>query len=101
MITYHRTDGEAIASERQQAIRSVIQEAFPDALPAEAIAYKTKAKNAQEAHDAITVTDPDVLAEGLSDAGKRRCLYELIWRCTIACQMAESKFLTVRPVTDC
>lgn len=95
LITYHRTDGEAIGSERQEAIRSVVQSSFPDALPSAAITYKTKSKNAQEAHDAITVTEPSVLAETLGEPGKRKWLYELIWRCTIACQMKQSHFDTV------
>lgn len=97
LITYHRTDGEAIAAERQQAIRTVLQETFPDALPSQAIHYQTKVKNAQEAHDAITVTDPAVPAQvAVTERGKRRWLYELIWRCTLACQMKPAQFDTVR-----
>eukprot|EP00892_Ulva_mutabilis_P003712 jgi/Ulvmu1/1712/UM116_0025.1 len=96
LITYHRTDGEAIADERQQAIRTVVQEAHPQALPQQPVKYQTKVKNAQEAHDAITVTNPAVSAQdAIKNGGKRRWLYELIWRCTLACQMNEAQFETV------
>lgn len=97
LITYHRTDGEAIAAERQQAIRSVLQQAYPDTLPQQPVVYVTKVKNAQEAHDAITVTDPAVPAqEAVPEGGKRRWLYELVWRCTLACQMRQAQYDTVR-----
>jgi DNA topoisomerase I len=96
LITYHRTDGVAIADERCAAIRSSIASRYPDELPEKPIVYKSKTKNAQEAHDAITVTDPDVTASQISGTLTEKCLYDLIWRCTLACQMTNAQYKTVR-----
>ena len=103
LITYYRTDGEGISSERLAAIRAVVQDTFPDALPNAAVTYTTKSSDAQDAHEAITVTRPAVLAEGVNwqqasgDHLRRRWLYELIWRRTVACQMTDATIATVRP----
>lgn len=93
LITYMRTDGVQIAAEAIQGARSVIAREFgQNYLPAKAREYKAKAKNAQEAHEAIRPTDlsrlPDQVAKYL-DVDQRR-LYELIWKRTIASQMAEA-----------
>jgi DNA topoisomerase-1 len=93
LITYMRTDGVQIAQEAIEGARSVIAREFGQSyLPASPRIYKTKAKNAQEAHEAIRPTDlsrlPDHVAKYL-DADQRR-LYELIWKRTVASQMAEA-----------
>ena len=90
LITYMRTDAVNMAREAVDACRLLIQRRFGDRyLPASPRIYKTKSKNAQEAHEAIRPTDaaraPEHVA-GLLDADHLR-LYELIWKRTIASQM--------------
>ena len=89
IITYMRTDAVQMAPEAITATRNAIERQFGTAyLPATPRLYQTKAKNAQEAHEAIRPTDfarhPDTLRGG--DADQHR-LYELIWRRTMASQM--------------
>ncbi|WP_350334621.1 type I DNA topoisomerase [Coralliovum pocilloporae] len=93
LITYMRTDGVQIAPEAVQAARSTIAKSFGDRyLPEKPRHYHTKAKNAQEAHEAIRPTDmsrhPKDVASYL-DADQAR-LYELVWKRTIASQMASA-----------
>ncbi|MFH1159175.1 MAG: type I DNA topoisomerase [Pseudomonadota bacterium] len=90
LITYMRTDGVTISAEAIDSTRKLIKNKFGDAyLPDSPRAYKTKVKNAQEAHEAIRPTDifrtPETVAKYLSDEEAR--LYELIWKRTVACQM--------------
>ncbi|MEK9671986.1 MAG: type I DNA topoisomerase [Rhodospirillaceae bacterium] len=90
LITYMRTDGVQMAGEAVAQSRQVIQSTYGQPyLPDAPRAYKTKAKNAQEAHEAIRPTEltrkPEDVARHLdSDQLK---LYELIWKRTIASQM--------------
>ncbi|MFQ5764116.1 MAG: type I DNA topoisomerase [Rhodospirillales bacterium] len=90
LITYMRTDGVQMAGEAIGACRSLIgREHGERYLPAQPRAYKSKAKNAQEAHEAIRPTDvfrgpKDVIAYLDDD---QRSLYELIWKRTLASQM--------------
>jgi DNA topoisomerase-1 len=91
LITYMRTDGVQIAPEAITAARSAIGGVFgDDYLPEKPRFYSTKAKNAQEAHEAIRPTDftrtPDKVRQFL-DADQFR-LYDLIWKRAIASQMA-------------
>ena len=91
LITYMRTDSVSLSSEALQAARQVIRERFGERyLPDKPRQYKTRAKNAQEAHEAIRPTDlartPEQVARFLDEDQRR--LYELIWRRTIASQMA-------------
>jgi len=95
LITYMRTDGVSIAQEAIYGCRDVITAEYGDNyVPAKPRFYKTKAKNAQEGHEAIRPTDlkrlPKHVAARLDDDQKR--LYELIWKRTVASQMAEAKF---------
>ncbi|MEK9724449.1 MAG: type I DNA topoisomerase, partial [Rhodospirillaceae bacterium] len=90
LITYMRTDGVQIANEAIAGCRSLIGRDFGNAyLPEQPRVYKSKAKNAQEAHEAVRPTDvgrkPADVAPYLDDDQKR--LYELIWKRTIASQM--------------
>lgn len=90
LITYMRTDAVNLSDEALTACRDAISKYFGEAyLPKQPKEYKTKTKNAQEAHEAIRPSDvmntPKKLETKLdSDAHK---LYELIWKRTIACQM--------------
>ena len=90
LITYMRTDGIDMAGEAIAAARRLIEKDFGDTyLPSSPRAYRNKAKNAQEAHEAIRPTDvfrrPKDIAHSLDDDQLK--LYTLIWRRTIACQM--------------
>ncbi len=87
VITYMRTDGIDMAPEAIAAARSAIEKEFGSAyLPPTPRIYQNKAKNAQEAHEAIRPTDMFRHPETVGDADQRK-LYGLIWRRTLACQM--------------
>jgi DNA topoisomerase-1 len=95
LITYMRTDGVQIAPEAIAATRKVIASEYGDRyLPEKPRLYSTKAKNAQEAHEAIRPTDlsrlPKSVARHLDDEQAR--LYELIWKRTVASQMESAEF---------
>jgi DNA topoisomerase-1 len=91
LITYMRTDSVALSQDALAATRQLIERRFgAPYLPEKPRIYKTRTKNAQEAHEAIRPTDlfrtpADVAA--FLDAEQRR-LYELIWQRTVASQMA-------------
>jgi len=95
LITYMRTDGVSIAREAVDSCRSVIAAEYGDNyVPAKSRGYKTKAKNAQEAHEAVRPTDLSRLPKmvgGAMDEDQRR-LYDLVWKRTIASQMADARF---------
>lgn len=98
LITYMRTDSVNLAPEALDELRSYIPERYgKEALPAEARTYKTKAKNAQEAHEAIRPTSilktPDDIKKYLS--AEQIKLYELIWKRTISSQMIHATIDTV------
>ncbi|MBI1262310.1 MAG: type I DNA topoisomerase [Rhizobiales bacterium] len=90
LITYMRTDGVQIADEALAQARTVINNEFGETyLPDTPRIYKTKAKNAQEAHEAIRPTDLSRLpkhAARMLDEDQRK-LYELVWNRTVASQM--------------
>jgi DNA topoisomerase-1 len=93
-ITYMRTDGVQVAGEAIETARQVIAEDFgggEDVLPAKPRHYATKAKNAQEAHEAIRPTDLRLRPGKAGIAGDNAKLYTLIWKRTIASQMASAK----------
>ncbi len=94
LITYMRTDGVQMAPEAIDAARSAIGEQFGNRyLPEKPRFYSTKAKNAQEAHEAIRPTDftrtPDQVKRFL-DSDQYR-LYDIIWKRGIASQMASAE----------
>ena len=95
LITYMRTDAVTVAPEGIAQAREVIATRFGGAyLPEKPRAYKTKAKAAQEAHEAIRPTDatrhPDEMRPYLSK--EEAALYELIWKRAIAAQMTSARF---------
>ena len=94
LITYMRTDGVQLSQEAIQSFRSAIGSTYGDRyLPGTARVYTSRAKNAQEAHEAIRPTDvkrtPDSLRDRL-DADQLR-LYTLVWRRAVASQMASAE----------
>jgi DNA topoisomerase-1 len=93
LITYMRTDSVTLSSTAIDEARQVIAERFgKDYVPAKPRVYKSKAKNAQEAHEAIRPTSlgrhPDMLKNVL-DRDEMR-LYKMVWERTIAAQMADA-----------
>jgi DNA topoisomerase-1 len=98
LITYMRTDSLNLAQEAIGQIRDVIVQLYGQAgLSEEPRIFKTKSKNAQEAHEAIRPTAASILAadiENKLDSDQFR-LYSLIWKRTVACQMAPAIFDTV------
>jgi DNA topoisomerase-1 len=94
LITYMRTDGVDLAPEAISSARSVIAREFGDAyVPKAPRKYTVKAKNAQEAHEAIRPTDLARLPKRVSRALEpdQAKLYELIWTRTIASQMESAE----------
>ena len=94
LITYMRTDGVQIADEAVRAVRGVIEADYgAKYVPHAPRRYETKAKNAQEAHEAVRPTDltrrPSE-AKTFLDADQAR-LYELIWLRTVASQMESAE----------
>ena len=94
LITYMRTDGVDLAPEAVNGARALIGKDFgPRYVPGAPRRYTAKAKNAQEAHEAIRPTDvkrrPRDIARHLD--GDQAKLYELIWTRTIACQMESAE----------
>lgn len=92
-ITYMRTDSTTLAGVAISAIAQVVESQYGKNL-VEVRQFKTKSKNAQEAHEAIRPTHPEKTAAGASDDQKK--LYKLIWERTVASQMADAKLLKTR-----
>jgi DNA topoisomerase-1 len=94
LITYMRTDGVQMAREAMFAIRDHVKDSFgPDYIPAAPREYSSKAKNAQEAHEAVRPTDvrrtPEEVARFLNPEQRR--LYELVWKRAVASQMQSAE----------
>jgi hypothetical protein len=88
----------ALAHQRAQHGPSSPLPLSPEFLPPAPRAYKTRTKNAQEAHEAIRPTNPGLLPASLPPGVAPDCqrLYELIWRRALACQMADAETLQAR-----
>ncbi len=94
LITYMRTDSVQLSRDAMTAARQHIGQSFgPAYLPEQPRVFKTKTKNAQEAHEAIRPTEigrePQKIGRYLDDDQRR--LYALIWKRTVASQMAAAK----------
>src|SRR6266403_2251167 len=98
LITYMRTDAVSLAAEAVQEIREVAARLYgKDEVADEPRIYKTKSKNAQEAHEAIRPTSASITpahVEGKVDGDLYR-LYSLIWKRAVASQMSHAVFDTV------
>ncbi|OGN44948.1 MAG: DNA topoisomerase I [Caulobacterales bacterium RIFCSPHIGHO2_01_FULL_70_19] len=92
LITYMRTDGVSVSPEGIAQARQVISDRFgPAYLPSEPRYYKAKAKNAQEAHEAIRPTNIARAPDSLRLEPDLQRLYELIWKRMVASQMESAR----------
>ena len=104
LITYMRTDGVQMAQEAILSIRDHVKSSFgADYIPGAPREYTSRAKNAQEAHEAIRPTDvartPEAVARYLNTDQRR--LYELVWKRAVASQMQSAELDQVSvDVTD-
>lgn len=95
LITYMRTDSVTIAQEAMHEIRDFIKDQYgKESLPDKPNVYKTKSKNAQEAHEAVRPTSvlrtPQQVKQALS--AEQFKLYDLIWKRTVASQMMNALY---------
>jgi len=98
LITYMRTDSVNLSDEAVSELRDFIAKKYgKDQLPDAVRTFKTKSKNAQEAHEAIRPTsaarEPVKIAQFLNKDQQK--LYDLIWKRTVACQMIHATMHTV------
>jgi len=91
-ITYMRTDSTNISAIAQSAILSFVKKTY-GAEYVQARIYKTKSKNAQEAHEAIRPTHIEKLTTGNDEQDR---LYRLIWECAVSSQMTDAKLLKTK-----
>ena len=104
LITYMRTDSLHLADEAIAEIRGLIESRFGrDNLPDAPSIYKSKSKNAQEAHEAIRPTSVLHTPEQIKDrlTPDQFALYELIWKRTMACQMIHATLNNVSVQLGC
>ena len=97
-ITYMRTDSTSIAEDAKKMILSFIKETYdtPSLTFAKYRTYKTKVANAQEAHEAVRITNPrnkSISFEGSTKSHEK--LYELIWNRTVASLMADAIYVDI------
>jgi len=95
IISYHRTDSTTLSERALKEAGSAIRDLYGAPFDAGPRQYKTKVKNAQEAHEAIRPTDfaqtPPQISARLGNDERR--LYELIWKRAVASQMADARLL--------
>lgn len=104
LITYMRTDSVNLSQDAVADIRTLIAQRYgAHNVPASPRLFKTKAKNAQEAHEAIRPTEVTVLPEAIRASlnPEQYALYELIWKRTVACQMIAATLDTVAVDLTC
>ena len=94
-ITYMRTDSTNLSAVAQQQILALVNKKYGKEY-AEAHTYKTKSKNAQEAHEAIRPTHIEKASVGMNEEQKK--LYKLIWERTVSSQMTDAKLLKTKIV---
>jgi len=88
LITYMRTDSTNLSKQAQAQIAKLIEKKFGKSFFTARV-YKTKSKNAQEAHEAIRITNANLELAGKNEDQKK--LYRLIWQRTVSSQMQEAK----------
>ncbi|MEI6400206.1 MAG: type I DNA topoisomerase [bacterium] len=92
-ITYMRTDSTTLSETSIASIKSVIEKQYGKEM-VELRTYKTKSKNAQEAHEAIRPTHPEKASAGTTD--EQKALYKLIWERTVSSQMIDAQLLKTK-----
>ncbi len=91
LITYMRTDSLNLAPSAVSSVRQFLEKEYgKNYLPKAPRFFKTKSKNAQEAHEAIRPTDVRTQSETLRGDRDHQKLYDLIWKRFVACQMSEA-----------
>ena len=98
LISYMRTDSVNLAQDAITELRALIGERYgKENVPEEARVYKTRAKNAQEAHEAIRPTSAFRTPESVKDflSPEQFKLYDLIWKRSVACQMISATIDTL------
>ncbi|WP_349431766.1 type I DNA topoisomerase [Methylomarinum sp. Ch1-1] len=104
LITYMRTDSVNLAEEAISEIRELIAEKYgAENVPKDPRSFKTKSKNAQEAHEAIRPTSARRLPEQVKNrlSAEQFKLYDLIWKRTVACQMIHATLNLVAVDLNC
>ncbi len=96
-ITYMRTDSTTLSQMALGQILNTVEKKYGKEF-VEPRVYKTKSKNAQEAHEAVRPTDATKLSAGTTDEQKK--LYQLIWQRTLASQMSDAKILRSKVVAN-
>ena len=96
-ITYMRTDSTNLSAVAQKEILALVEKKY-GAEFAEAHTYKTKSKNAQEAHEGIRPTHIDKLSAGMNE--EQKDLYRLIWERAVSSQMTDAKLLKTKIVAN-
>lgn len=94
-ITYMRTDSTSIAEDAKKMILAYIKETYDPSF-AKYRTYKTKIANAQEAHEAVRITNPQYKTISFEGATKNHeQLYELIWNRTLASLMSDAVYIDI------
>ena len=96
-ITYMRTDSTNLSAVAQSQILALVEKKYGKEY-AEAHTYKTKSKNAQEAHEGIRPTHIEKLSAGMND--EQKDLYKLIWERAVSSQMTDAKLLKTKIVAN-
>jgi DNA topoisomerase-1 len=96
-ITYMRTDSSSLSLEAQKQILALVEKKY-GAEYAEAHTYKTKSKNAQEAHEGIRPTHVEKTSAGMND--EQKALYKLIWERAVSSQMTDAKLLKTKIIAN-
>jgi len=93
LITYHRTDSLNLSVDAVAVARKYIEKTYGKKyLPPKVLFYKTNSKSAQEAHEAIRVTDLNLQSETVDGEYGEQKLYDLIRRRFLACQMTQAVY---------
>ncbi len=96
-ITYMRTDSTTLSKVAKDQIKTIVTDKYGKEYYSEQT-FKTKSKNAQEAHEAIRPSDISKVVAGTTEDQKK--LYKLIWARTVASQMADAKMLKTKMVVE-
>ncbi len=96
-ITYMRTDSTNLSKQAQEQILALVIKKYGKEY-AQANVYKTKSKNAQEAHEAIRPTHVELLTSGTTEEQKK--LYKLIWERTVSSQMVDAKLIKTKVTAE-